>query len=70
MSISLTFLPKTCLNWGIAFLIFRLFDIIKPFPIKNIEKLKGGWGIMTDDVIAGIYTTVLTNVIIRNFELM
>jgi phosphatidylglycerophosphatase A len=39
----------------IAFLLFRVFDIFKPFPIRKIEKLPEGWGIVFDDVAAGLY---------------
>jgi len=42
-----------------AFLFFRLFDIWKPFPIRLLEKLPGGWGIMADDWLAGIYAALL-----------
>ena len=45
-------------NWRsavIAFILFRLFDITKPFPIRRIEHLPGGWGIVFDDVGAGLY---------------
>ncbi|MGH7740051.1 MAG: phosphatidylglycerophosphatase A family protein [bacterium] len=38
-----------------AFILFRLFDIWKPYPIRRIENLPGGWGIMADDLVAGIY---------------
>ncbi len=38
-----------------AFLLFRLFDIVKPPPCRDLEKLPGGWGIMADDIAAGIY---------------
>ena len=65
MSFSLVFLPKTYLIWGTAFLIFRFFDTVKPYPIRNVEKLKGGWGVMFDDVLAGIYTSILLNVFVR-----
>ena len=41
-----------------ALALFRLFDIYKPFFIRRMEKLKGGWGIMMDDVLAGIYANV------------
>lgn len=41
-----------------AFILFRLFDIWKPYPIRRIEKLPGGWGIMTDDLVAGLYALV------------
>jgi phosphatidylglycerophosphatase A len=43
-------------KWLLAgFLLFRIFDVIKPFPARRAEHLPGGWGIMTDDVIAGFY---------------
>jgi phosphatidylglycerophosphatase A len=50
------------LDWQIpvaAFLLFRLFDIWKPWPIRKLEKLPGGWGIMADDWLAGIYAAIL-----------
>lgn len=42
-----------------SFFLFRLLDIVKPFPIKALEKLPGGWGIMLDDVAAGLLTNLL-----------
>lgn len=42
-----------------AFILFRFFDIYKPMFIRKAEQLKGGWGIMADDVLAGIYANVL-----------
>lgn len=42
-----------------AFLLFRFFDIVKIFPISNLEKLPGGAGIVLDDVMAGVYTFVV-----------
>jgi phosphatidylglycerophosphatase A len=39
----------------LGFLLFRLFDIIKPWPIKKFEKLPSGWGILADDLLAGVY---------------
>jgi phosphatidylglycerophosphatase A len=42
-----------------GFVFFRLFDIWKPFPIRHLEKLPGGWGIMADDWFAGIYAAIL-----------
>jgi phosphatidylglycerophosphatase A len=41
-----------------GFLLFRLFDVLKPFPIRRLERLPGGWGIMTDDAMAGGYTAL------------
>ena len=59
--ITCLFLPKTW-EWQIlAFLMFRMFDILKPWPIRRLEILPKGWGIMLDDVLAGIYGTVCIN---------
>ena len=52
----LAFTPITWLNWLGAFLLFRLFDIWKPFPINYFDaKLKNGFGVMFDDLLAAIY---------------
>ena len=45
-------------NVLVAFLLFRLFDIIKPYPCKHLEKLPSGLGIMADDIVAGIYAAL------------
>jgi len=53
------------LNWKYllaGFVLFRLFDIWKPFPVRNLEKLPGGWGIMADDWLAGVYAAILLKV--------
>jgi phosphatidylglycerophosphatase A len=47
-----------------AFLLFRLFDIIKPYPARRLEKLESGLGIMSDDLVAGAYAAVCTSVMI------
>lgn len=49
-------------SWGFvaaAFLLFRFFDIIKPYPIRKLEALPAGWGIMADDLTGGIFGGVL-----------
>jgi len=43
----------------IGFLLFRLFDIFKPYPIRKLERLHGGLGVMADDALAGVYAAVL-----------
>jgi phosphatidylglycerophosphatase A len=43
----------------IGFVLFRIFDITKPFPIKQAERLKGGYGIVADDVVAGIFANII-----------
>ena len=51
----------TPLNWKyllLGFILFRVFDIWKPFPVRQAESLPGGWGIMADDWIAGIYAAM------------
>lgn len=42
-----------------AFILFRLFDIFKPFGIRKMENLKGGLGVMMDDILSGIYSLIL-----------
>ena len=47
-------------SWMLSgFALYRLFDIWKPFPIRMVERLPGGWGIMADDVVAGAYALAL-----------
>jgi len=53
--ISLLFLPLTWQNILLGFILFRFFDITKPFGIRRLEAIKNGWGVMLDDVLAGIY---------------
>ncbi len=49
--------PDAPWKWLLAgFVLFRIFDVVKPFPARRAEHLPGGWGVMTDDVIAGIYS--------------
>ncbi len=44
-----------------GFILFRIFDIAKPYPIKKVEALPSGWGIMLDDTVAAIYAGVIVN---------
>jgi phosphatidylglycerophosphatase A len=62
MLITLAFLPLS--PWGIAtgFLIFRLFDVIKPFPAGRLEHLPAGLGIMADDAMAGVYAHLVLRI--------
>lgn len=54
----------TFLEFILAFIIFRIIDIQKPYPFKKLEKLPNGWGIMADDIIAGFLTNILVIVLI------
>lgn len=58
MLVTLAFVPVSIWGAGAGFLLFRVFDIIKPFPAGRAERLPGGWGIMADDVIAGAYAQI------------
>ena len=54
MLIACVALPRTPAYFGAAFLAFRFWDIVKCFPMKQLEHLPGGWGIMADDIAAGV----------------
>lgn len=64
MWLALVFLPKI---WWVAlasFLLFRLFDIVKPQPARYFDRQRGGGGIMMDDVIAGVYANIVMQVVL------
>lgn len=65
MLISLFLLPVTMGYIVSAFLLFRFFDIVKPMPINRLEKLSGGWGVMLDDLMAGVYANLILQFINR-----
>lgn len=65
MLLSLIFIP--C-DWRLiipAFILFRAMDILKPYPILRIERLKAGWGVMGDDLMAALYTNIILYFILR-----
>ncbi len=60
--VAMILLPST---WGFivaGFLLFRVFDIIKPFPLRRLQDLHGGVGIVLDDIGAGIYTNIVLQI--------
>ena len=62
MLVALYLLPAT---WGFlagGFFLFRLFDIVKPFPIRRLERLPGGAGVVLDDVLAGVFANLALRV--------
>jgi phosphatidylglycerophosphatase A len=66
--VSVIFIPHTYGYLASAFLLFRFFDILKPFPIGRLEKtIKGGAGIMADDLLAGIFTNMVLQIWKMNF---
>ncbi|MBW1998788.1 MAG: phosphatidylglycerophosphatase A [Deltaproteobacteria bacterium] len=62
--VTLSLLPLSWFTLISGFLLFRAFDILKPFPIKRLERLGGGAGIVLDDVLAGIYANLCLRVVI------
>lgn len=65
MLLSLLFIPYDIKLVIIAFILFRIFDSLKPFPVSRLEKLEGSLGIMSDDILAGLYTNLIVQVIFR-----
>jgi len=61
--IALLFCPADWAHGLVALVLFRLFDITKPFPIRRLERLPAGWGIVFDDVAAGLYALVVARLI-------
>ncbi|HDZ90699.1 MAG TPA: phosphatidylglycerophosphatase A [Deltaproteobacteria bacterium] len=53
--VTMFLLPASLLNMAIGFVLFRFFDIVKPWPIRRAEGLRGGYGIVADDLLAGVY---------------
>lgn len=64
MWITLIFVPKSVMNLSIAFILWRIFDIVKPSPASYFDKMKGGIGIMMDDVAAAFYALISTHITI------
>lgn len=66
MFITLTLSPSHPIAWFLGFVLFRIFDIFKPFPVSWFDqKIHGGIGIMMDDVIAGLYAFLFLQLIWR-----
>lgn len=62
--ITLFLIPFSWVHLLAGFFLFRIMDIIKPFPGRQAEDLPGGYGIITDDVLAGIYANVLLRLLL------
>lgn len=63
--LTMLFIPFDLVYIALGFLLFRFFDILKPWPIRTIDKhVQGGLGIMLDDILAGIYANIIMNIII------
>jgi phosphatidylglycerophosphatase A len=64
MAISLLFIPKNIWYMLITLVAFRFFDIMKPFGIRKAESLPRGWGVMADDILAGVYALTVVHFLI------
>jgi phosphatidylglycerophosphatase A len=64
MLITLAFLPVTITGAIVGFLLFRLFDVVKPWPANRLEALHGGLGVMADDAMAGVYGNVAMRLLV------
>jgi len=64
MLVSLLFLPGTWPVIVAAFFAFRVFDVVKPWPAGRLEDVPGGWGVMADDVMAGVYANLTIQILL------
>ena len=64
MWVTLLFLPFGWRTALVGFVAFRVMDVVKPWPARQLEDLPGGWGIMADDLMAGVYANLLTRVVL------
>ncbi|MDP2166894.1 MAG: phosphatidylglycerophosphatase A [Thermodesulfovibrionales bacterium] len=60
--VSMAFLPHTTGYFISSFILFRFFDILKPPPLRRLERLRGGAGVMMDDLMAGVYTNLILQI--------
>ncbi|TWR25581.1 phosphatidylglycerophosphatase A [Mucilaginibacter achroorhodeus] len=69
MMVTMLFVPANIYYLLIGFVLFRFFDILKPLGIRKMEALKGGTGVMMDDVLAGVYGNIVLQVIVHFLHL-
>ena len=55
MLVTLAWLPLSLAGVAIGFVLFRVLDVVKPFPVGRLERAPRGWGIILDDAMAGVY---------------
>ncbi len=64
--VTMFLVPWSAKSVVLGFFLFRLTDIVKPFPIRKVESgFKGGWGVVADDLLAGVYANVLLRLVMR-----
>ena len=70
MLVTLFLIPLTFPGILLGFLVFRLFDIVKPYPARLLENLPGGWGVMMDDLVAGVYANLVVRLLVGKYPLL
>jgi len=65
MLLSFMFIPYEIQTVVIAFIVFRIIDALKPYPAGSLQNLKGSTGIMCDDIVAGLYTNIVLQIVLR-----
>jgi len=63
--VTMILIPFSLTNLVIGFFLFRFFDIVKPPPARQAEKLSGGLGVVMDDVMSGVYANIVLQIIVR-----
>jgi phosphatidylglycerophosphatase A len=61
MFVTVLFVPVTLVNYLIAFVAFRFFDVVKLWPASQFERLPGGWGVTMDDIAAGVHACIIVH---------
>jgi len=62
--ITIILIPVNWTNFILAFFLFRLFDIVKPFGIRRFDEIKTNWAVLVDDVVAGVYANITLRIIL------
>ena len=70
MAVSLFLVPNGVAAVVLAFFLFRFFDIVKPWPVRAVEEGTGVWGIMLDDLLAGVYANLSLRLILYLWEIL
>jgi phosphatidylglycerophosphatase A len=63
--VTMFLVPPGWITVACGFLLFRIFDIVKPWPAGPAERLRGGWGIMADDLVCGVYANLILHAGVR-----
>lgn len=63
--LTLLFAPVNWKTLWVGFILFRVFDMLKPFPVRRLERLPEGWGIVVDDLGAGVYALIVLQLLLH-----